>query len=162
MICFFVRAVLRAIRPLGGYLSDSWEEHLIPHNILGPHIYSVFFHPVALSPLVKVTQAVWMQREWGKKKEKRFLYQWTSARFFLLSGYDIWSGFLFYVMNMNFIVMISSISSQLAYNEADLKRDQELKEGLVTSALFYFSGLRKEFTKFFYYMLKYMCNFLCK
>lgn len=55
-----------------------------------------------------------------------------------------------------------SISSQLAYNEADLKRDQELKEGLVTSALFYFSGLRKEFTKFFYYMLKYMCNFLCK
>lgn len=71
MICFFVKAVLRAIRPLGGYLSDSWEEHLIPHNILGPRISSVFFHPVALSPLVKVTQAVWMQREWGKKKKKK-------------------------------------------------------------------------------------------
>lgn len=45
---------------------------------------------------------------------------------------------------MNFIVMISSISSQLAYNEADLKRDQELKEGLVTSALFYFSSWSTE------------------
>lgn len=163
MICFFVKAVLRAIRPLGGYLSDSWEEHLIPHNILGPRISSIFFHPVALSPLVKVTQAVWMQREWGKKKKKkRVPLSVNISKIFLLLGYDIWSGFLFYVMNMNFIAMISSISSQQAYNEADLKRDQELKEGLVTSALFYFSGLRKEFTKFFYYMLKYMCNFLCK
>lgn len=86
----FVKAVLRAIRPLGGYLSDSWEEHLIPHNILGPRISSVFFHPVALSPLVKVTQAVWMQREWGKKKKKGFLYQWTSARFFC--SWDMISG----------------------------------------------------------------------
>lgn len=45
---------------------------------------------------------------------------------------------------MNFIVMISSISSQLAYNEADLKRDQELKEGLVTfcSVLFLWSTER--------------------
>lgn len=76
------------------------------------------------------------------------------SKIFLLLGYDIWSGFLFYVMNMNFLVMISSLSSQQAYNEADLKRDQELKEGLVTSALFYFSGLRKEFTKFFYYKVK--------
>lgn len=88
MICFFVRAVLRAIRPLGGYLSDSWEEHLIPHNILGPHIYSVFFHPVALSPLVKVTQAVWMQREWGKKKKKKVPLSVNISKIFFALG--IW------------------------------------------------------------------------
>lgn len=88
MICFFVRAVLRAIRPLGGYLSDSWEEHLIPHNILGPHIYSVFFYPVALSPLVKVTQAVWMQREWGKKKKKKVPLSVNISKIFFALG--IW------------------------------------------------------------------------
>lgn len=57
--------MLGAIRPLRGYLSDSGEVHLIPHNILGAGISSVFFHPLALSPLVKVTQAAWRLRgEW--------------------------------------------------------------------------------------------------
>lgn len=83
------------IRPLGGYLSDSWEEHLIPHNILGPHIYSVFFHPVALSPLVKVTQAVWMQREWGKKKKKGSFISEHQQDFFCSRDMISGAGFCF-------------------------------------------------------------------
>lgn len=139
MICFFVRAVLRAIRPLGGYLSDSWEEHLIPHNILGPHIYSVFFHPVALSPLVKVTQAVWMQREWGKKKKKKVPLSVNISKIFFALG--IW--YLERVSVLCYEYEFHSISSQLAYNEADLKRSRiERRACYLCSVLFLWSTER--------------------